>query len=141
MFILTVHAAVSPRLLLGKKKKKDKTVSPDLFIISVDLVFTFLFNDKCWLIILKERSFISMWCSLYRFVKGMGEKIRKSSLLFMQVFRFSVVKIYTHNTHGSWSPFCIHPVTKSLHPRLAYGTVPVIPRVPFAADVNSFCNL
>lgn len=47
MFILTVHAAVSPRLLLGKKKKKDKTVSPDLFIISVDLVFTFLFNDKC----------------------------------------------------------------------------------------------
>lgn len=101
MFILTVHAAVSPRLLLGKKKKKDKTVSPDLFIISVDLVFTFLFNDKCRLIILKERSFISMWCSLYRFVKGMGEKIRKSSLLFMQVFRFSVVKIYTHNTHGS----------------------------------------
>lgn len=83
MFILTVHAAVSFRLLLGKKKKEDKTVIPDLFIISVDLVFTFLFNDNCQLIILKECSFTCMWCSLYRFVKDMREKIRKSSHLFM----------------------------------------------------------
>jgi len=34
MFILTVHAAVSPRLLLGKKIK-DKTVSIDLLFLSI----------------------------------------------------------------------------------------------------------
>lgn len=57
MFILTVHAAVSPRLLLGKKKKKKiKQNSEHRFIISVDSVFKFLFNDNYQSIILKEHS-------------------------------------------------------------------------------------
>lgn len=138
MFILTVHSAVSPRLLLGKKKKKRIKQWAQIYSFCWFSAYMFLFNDNYQSIILQEHS---LHLVLILRMKKNWEKTQKIFMPFyanVQIFNSN--NIHTRHTQLVIS-YLYTWFYKSLYSRLTYCIVPVIPRVHSAADVNSFCNL